>query len=317
MKPYQISLVLAVLVVTSTSSTAVAEAKNMANASGKEMIDMVIASVNGEPITLSDMSKRLKISTPLSASTIASDKNLSLALDQLILEKLVQEEAKTRNVKVPEEDIDRYLQEIALQNKLSSDDFIKALEKEGGNIKEYKEQIRLEILRSRIAAVVVRSGVSVSESEVKEYLDSHSEITTGGTKYRLQQLMVGKDHENGSKIISEAGRQLQSGAEFDAIASKLSTPTSGGSDLGIVAQEDLSQQVLRAIEDLDEESISEVIETDAGYYIYRVVAKFDPSSEGKLNNQVRRVLEKEKSQSRLETFFRNDLLQNHAVEKLL
>ncbi|MCB0319384.1 MAG: SurA N-terminal domain-containing protein, partial [Bdellovibrionales bacterium] len=154
------------------------------------LLDGIAASVGGAPITLQEVIARAQLMSskrgtgestfvlPKTFSDAGRDPAVQSALEQLIAERLLKLEAKERRVDVSSEEIDRYLDRVAQQNNLTRDEFFSALQSEGRSLDQYKKQVELDILRTKLAGSIVREGVSVSEKEIDEYLEEKSDLSS-------------------------------------------------------------------------------------------------------------------------------------------
>jgi peptidyl-prolyl cis-trans isomerase SurA len=246
----------------------------------------------------------------------------------LIFEKLIEEEAVTKRITTTDSDIEDYLNEVASRNGLSRKDFEKALAAEGRTLEAYKQQVRLDILRTRLASAMTRGGVSISDKEVDEYIESHPELLQSGETVKLRQIVVsssGRDSTALEARSAEILKALDDGEKFADVASRFSEGphASDGGLIGIVAAKDLSEDISSAISSLDPGEWSSPVESEAGIQIFFVEQRFDGSEEGEnsasdaVREEVRQSLQQQKSQEKLSSFFSNELYKNHAVDKKL
>ncbi len=139
------------------------------------VIDFIVASVNGKPITLSEVAARANTPTPKTPTDASNDPAIQSALQQVILEYLLRAEARERRLSASPEEVERYVDRVAQQNQLSREEFAKALAAEGKNIERYKSQVEMDILRTKLASNLIRDGISISDKEVDEYLTQNGE----------------------------------------------------------------------------------------------------------------------------------------------
>jgi len=118
---------------------------------------IIVASVNGEPIT------RIKLIRELESQ---SGKR---ALETIISKTLVLQEAKKKNISVREEEIDKEIQKIEENLKSQGQKLEDILKLQGTTIETVKEQIKLNLLMKKI----LQKDINVSEKEVSEYIDKN------------------------------------------------------------------------------------------------------------------------------------------------
>lgn len=298
-------------------------------------IDAVIATVDEHPITLSDLGKRLSPPRKMSLSQVGSDEEARLALDRLIFEKLIHLESEKRNVHVSDDEINSYVEEVAKRNGLEISDFEAALKKEGRNLADYKEEIKLQILRSKIASNYVRATSAVTDEEVDAYIKEHN-ITANSqpsdvTQVRLSQILISKEKhspEEAKKILGQISDALSEGRSFEELARKYSDSPEGaeGGSLGLIAEKDLSPEIFDATVGIVPGNVSGVITTDNGYRLVRLDERINPRGEENkkeskeevaqsVRAQVRKQLEQERLTSKMASFFESEISKLHTVEK--
>jgi len=133
-----------------------------------KIIDKVVASVNGEPITSYEINQtynQLKI-----------DK--IKALNYLIDKKILEEEIKKRGISVDEFDVENTLEKIAQKNGMSLFEF-KSVLKERGELEKLTLQIKENLLKEKLFSQIVNSNLRVSDEEIKNYYQNYkNEFTT-------------------------------------------------------------------------------------------------------------------------------------------
>jgi len=292
------------------------------------VVDAVVATVDDKPITLSELRSRLVPPRHLSLAEAKRDQEALKTLDALILEKLIEQEAAAKRISATDADIEEYLNEVAKRNTLSKAEFEKALLAEGRSLSGYKQQVRLDILKTRLISSMARGGVSVSDAEVDEYVRSHSETNQTGESVKLRQIFIssfGRDATTLEARATEVSQALEAGDGFAEIAQRFSEGphASEGGLIGVVATSDLSESVANTVASLDEGEWSTPVESDGGLQIFFVEQRFENSDDQEenqneeLRNEARQSLQQQKSQEKLSSFFSSELYKNHAVDKKL
>lgn len=248
---------------------------------GKEL-DEITAYVNDEIITKSDVDF---IVGPLyakyknSLSEIETQEKLKKArldaLQQLIDRKLVLQEARKKEIKVNEEDLEKRFNE--LKSKFSSTkEFEEALKKDSMSVYELKENIKEQLMIQEISKKEVASNVAVSPKEIEEYYESHLSEFGEPEKVMISHILIKK--KEGVEVqekIQAVYMEVKKNADFAALARQHSEGPNAdkGGDLGFI----IRGQMLKGIEDaafsLGAGEVSGIIETDIGYHIIKVHAK--------------------------------------------
>ena len=311
-----VPLLLLTLVPAATLSTS-------AFASDKEiLIDAVVASVDGNPITLSQLGKRLSPPRALSLKEASIDPDARLALDGLIQEQVIREEAALQRVAVSPAEVEDYLREVGLRNQLTLEELEKVIVDEGRTLNDYKRTVEIEILKTKLVSRFARSGAGVTEQEARDYIEENKHLSESGSKMKLSQIVVysGEDTEAAKEKISKVEELLKNGESFRAVASQLSDgpEASEGGALGVIAEKDLNPLIFDAVFTLEEGERSEVVESAAGFHIFRVEERFvdqDEEASERLLDEVKQMLGKRKIELRVNSYLSTELLKNHHIDK--
>jgi len=286
------------------------------------VIDSVVASVDGKPITLHDLENRLQQPRKLSLKEAAADVEVRHILDSAIMERLIEAEAENRKLKVSDAELIAYIEEVARRNQLTAEAFAMAVKAQNRDWETYREQIRIDILRTKLTSQLAQSGLGVTEDEIKTYLEEHPEYSKAGSKLRLRQIFIsfqGRSQDEAHKRMNEARAKVEQGASFAKTAAEYSDgpEASEGGLLGVVAEEDLSGAIFDAVFSLKQGQMSQIVAGEDGLRAFWVERRFAAQEEPQqeLFNEVKKMLERRKMEERIENFFTNELQRLHAVDK--
>ncbi len=286
-----------------------------------EPLDAIVATVDADPITLSDLNEMIKPLPPVKISELKTNAIAQKALDGLIAERLLQAEAETNRVSVSEADVNTYVQEVAKKNGLELPAFKEALLQEGKNFDQYKRQVRFEILKTRLAGSIMEQGGGVTDQEIANYIQENYNSPSAENKIHLQQIVLFKEeHSQGeaTQILTKIKNEADSDESFSAAAKKFSESpdASEGGDLGEVIEKDLNPTIFSAVLTLEDGEISEIVETELGYHLLRVISRSGTEkNREQLEETVRKQLDRKKLEERFQAYFTNEIYKNHTVEK--
>ena len=292
-------------------------------------LDAIVASIDDKPIALSDVTNRMKPPTKLSVKEASENPDFQRALDAIILEQLVELEAGQRRLTVSDEEITEYLNEIAKRNSLTREEFLTALKRENHSEEEYRTQVKIDILRSKLASSLSRGAVAVSDAEIEAELSKDEVKPTSGEIVTLRQILISSEKhtdDDAQRIIKELQEKLSDGEKFDelALSHSESPESSDGGSLGAIPEEDLQRDVLAAVHDLDVGDVSDVTHSPLGYHLFlleeRNEAQADVESEKaspseQQREQIRNALKQKKLETKMAEFFSSELYKLHSVDK--
>src|SRR5882672_11416436 len=188
------SLFIAALAMATAAASAQRPAVSTAAPPRVIAIDRVIAVVNDEAITQYELDDARRIvvqqlkqqNVPQPASDVL-DKQV---LERMITERALLQYAKDSGIKVDDTQIERAIQRIAEDNKLTVDGLRQALSKEGVPYVKYREDVRREIIVQRLREREVDARITVSDAEVENYPATAKAQLGGEAEYRLAHILV-------------------------------------------------------------------------------------------------------------------------------
>jgi peptidyl-prolyl cis-trans isomerase SurA len=248
------------------------------------LLDRVVAIVNDEALTQFEIDEQKKsILTQMKAQNVTPpapdvlDKQL---LDRLITERAIVQFAKENGVRVDDTQVERTILRIAQDNKMSAEEFRRALEKEGIAYDKYREDIRKEMVIQRLRDREVDSHISVSDSEVDAFIASQNTQNGGSdVEYRLAHILVivperasPEQIEGKRRRAEEALNQLRSGADFAQVAAGFSDAPDAlqGGALGWRPAARLPTVFAEPIKEMKPGEVSKVLRSATGFHIVKL-----------------------------------------------
>ncbi|MDQ7031662.1 MAG: SurA N-terminal domain-containing protein [Desulfonauticus sp.] len=141
-----------------------------------EVVDRIVAIVDGEIITLMDLNQRLKPYLKQFQGRILTDQDKKIILklkkkilDQMIDDILIKKVAEKYKLKVSDLEVKNYIDKIREENGLTLDEFKKQLKLQGLTYKQFYNKVKDDMLRNRIVSALVRRKVVVTDEEILNY----------------------------------------------------------------------------------------------------------------------------------------------------
>jgi len=252
-------------------------------AAGPVEVDRIVAVVNSEVITLSDLRQRVaQVSRQLSrqGTTLPSTDVLEKqVLERQIMERLQLQLANETSLRVDDLTLDRAVGRIADSNKMSMTQFRKALEQDGLSWERFREEVRNEMLLTRVREREVESRIVVSDAEVSNFL-AHPENATGQEEYNLSHILFrapdGATPEQLARLrtkAEEVAARVARGEPFDKLAASYSDAPDAltGGNLGWRGADRLPSLFAEAVTSLKPGESTPILRSAAGFHIVRVV----------------------------------------------
>ena len=283
---------------------------------GAKIIERIIARVNNEIITQSQYDEELAnlreqlakqySGAELEAQVREQSKNL---LRDMIDQSLMVQKAKDLDINV-ETDVIKQLDELRKQNKLATlEDLETAVEKEGLNYEDYKDQIRRNLLVREVISREVGSRIQMSREEARKFYDAHKDEFKSPGMVHLGQILISTEKrkpEEAEKLANEALAELKAGQRFSDVAKKYSDGPGAeqGGDVGYAKEGTLAPDIAAVIAKLDVNEFSNPIQTKYGYIILKVSERYSPGIPKfeEVEQRVDEVLYEQRMQPRLREY---------------
>ncbi|HBX41283.1 MAG TPA: molecular chaperone SurA [Marinobacter adhaerens] len=252
----------------------------------RKLLDQVVAIVDEDVILQTELEARINtITSRLSAQGTALPPRQVLeerVLDQLITESIQMQMADRAGMRISDNELNETMANIAERNGMSLAQFENQLAAEGVSYNQAREQIRKEMLTSRVQQRQVGNRVRVTDREVENYLESLEARGGNNAQYRLAYIFVSVDDPSDEAEV-EAAREkaerlrneIASGRDFREVAvaeSDASNALEGG-DMGWRAEGQLPSLVAPVVPELPVGEPSEVLENNSGFHLVMVMDK--------------------------------------------
>ena len=250
------------------------------------VVDRVVAVVNKEIITLSEVEKRI----PPLKETMVTEHRLEKqermqaicreVLERLIEEKLIDQEAKRTGIKISGKDIEATVEEVKRRNNASQEDLEKALAVEGLTIETYKKQIEKTLQRQKLINWEVKVEEKPGEKELREFYQNNISRYRTNETYRPGQILFAIPKGATPEEIREIRKRCQNvlekirgGEDFGEMALLYSEDASNKDrgDLGYFRKGELLPVFEREALHLKVGEVSGIIRTDFGFHIIKLL----------------------------------------------
>lgn len=249
-----------------------------------ELVDRIVAIVNDDVITLSELDEALEPYAGQIRDSVPGPKEehemlhklRQDILNTLIDQKLTDQESRRLGVSVPESEVDQKIEQIRGAELLTEEELVKALQGQGYTLEEYRNRIKEQILRIKLINIEVKSKIAITEQEIRDYYEEHKEAYQEITKYHLRTILI---RVPSSATVDEIGHALKrmevvvkkfkAGTPFEELAKQYSEDTTAkeGGDLGLFHLEELSTEFQETVRGMKEGEISPILQTPPGYQV--------------------------------------------------
>ncbi|MDH5510492.1 MAG: peptidylprolyl isomerase [Nitrospinota bacterium] len=246
-----------------------------------EIVDRIVANVNGSIILLSEVEGKLATLRELKYRQGVDIPEESLTerkvLSEMIDEKLITSYAKEKEISIKESEVDLAVQNIKERNNLSDEDFDQAMKAQGTSLEKFREELKNQILVQRVMKLEV-DIVTPTENDAKSYYERHAEEFMGEGRVRARHILIkipAEGEEAAKQKILSIREKIKSGASFADMAKEYSNDPSGptGGELGWFHMGDVVQAFGKAAFALKPGMMSQPVRTGFGYHLIQVLEK--------------------------------------------
>jgi peptidyl-prolyl cis-trans isomerase SurA len=302
----------------------------LAPARADQIVDRVIATVDGDPITMQDLRRYAAASgTTLPADdSPQSQEAKRKVLQKLIDEKVMDHEMST--IPVEEEQVDRFIAQFEAGNHITDEELRAQLAQHGISYDAYRKRARREVQKLLMIQRQVQDKIVITESQIQAYYKSHlADFTASEERFRLAQILIAVDPVAAPPAVVEAARakaeavrkRALKGDNFAELAARYSdddSKTQGG-ELGYFKPDDINEQILAAISKLKAGQVSPVIKTSHGFHIVKVEehqqAGVRPLAD--VHELIRQKLGQQQMEAQFRHWVNTELIKDHSVQTYL
>lgn len=249
-------------------------------------LDKVVAIVDDDIIMDSELQRRLDL---VKGQTAKAKVNLpdaaqlrSQVLERLIVESIQLQIAERAGMRLSDQELTQTIEKIAQQNKMSMAQFKKALETDGVDYNEAREQIRREKITAEVQRYRVGSQIQISDQDIDAFLRSSQGQSATAEEYHLSHIMVQvpsqpsrDDLKKAEARAADMVKQLKNGADFKQMAIALSEGRNAlnGGDLGWRKTAELPSIFADVVPGMKNGEVLGPIKSSSGFHIIKLEEK--------------------------------------------
>lgn len=251
-----------------------------------KVIEQLITVIDGEPYTLSNLQNYAK--SRMGRDFPTSDLNQingddRQVLEQFITDKLLDAEIREAGIRVSDNDVEQYIEQIKAKNRLTDDDLKTALEREGQTLASYRASVKSELEKTELINRQVRAKVSITNEDVERYYKLNASKYRGDDRARIRHILLSLPEKASADAVKAAEakaadiyRRIKAGEDFAKLAGEFSEGAghADGGDIGWVRRGSLIGGLEEvAFTKLSVGQVSEPFRTTMGIHIVKLEAR--------------------------------------------
>lgn len=221
-----------------------------------ELIDRIVADVNGHPITYSEVQSKVRkgVSVEISAYPLEGSQDpYVLALHDRINLELILQRAEELELSISDEELESEIEKFVQRRKLTKAGLKQALSQEGLTYEQYKNDWRKQMIISQFQGREILPSIKISDKDLEAYYLQNEGNLGESIRVHLRQIRIKGSSE---KLVNKVYNELQAGLSFEKgvmlYSDDLSSKKNGGlmpelllKDLASVFQEPISKLEIR------------------------------------------------------------------------
>ena len=259
-----------------------------ASPSAARTADFIVALVNSEPVTNSEIRRRVQRAVQQLAQRggpqPTRDQIIAEVMELVITERAQLQHAVDVGVRVSDGDVDEAERAVAAQNQLSREDFRRRLVQDAGtDVAQFRTELRRELTLQRLQEREVISKVTVSEADIDNHLrDQRPASNPNALELNLGHVLVAVPEGASEAQVQalkakadEAARRARAGEDIAVLARELSDAperTRGGT-FGMRPASRLPELFVNGVQNLPVGAVAGPLRSPAGFHVLKVVEK--------------------------------------------
>jgi len=255
--------------------------------------DFIVVVVNSEPVTNHEVqAMRLRIWRDMSArgATAPSDAQLTQqALDMLINEKAQLQLAQEQGIRIEDDQIDQAEANVAANNQLGREAFRERLVRQGITIAAFREQLRQQLILSRLREREVNARIRITDLEIDQFLrEQNQSVQNGPAELNIGMILVAVPEnaspsevqalERKAQDIARRARDGENFAQLARVHSQTSDKGASGGEMGLRPADRYPDLFVNAIGSLPVQAVAGPVRSGAGFHILKLLDRRQPSA---------------------------------------
>ena len=255
--------------------------------STQRQADFIVAVVNAEPITNSEVrTKLLRAEQQLSQQGAAMPPRAELArqvLERLITDKAQLQLARESGIRADDNAVEGAVQTVARQNQISVEELRQRLRADGIAYSQFQSDLRDELMVSRLRQREIEPKVIVSELEIDQFLrEQEGKAGASSLELNLAQILVPvPENASAAQVATlqakaqQVADRARAGTDFTALVNEVSDAAARatGGQMGLRSADRYPPLFVEATSKLSTGGIAGPLRSEAGFHVLKVIEK--------------------------------------------
>lgn len=250
--------------------------------------DFIVAVVNSEPVTnqeVQTLGQRLQREAQAQGRQLDASEAKRLALEQLINDKAQIQQARDAGIVIDEEAVDQAEASVASNNQLTREALRQRLQQDGVALSIFREQLRNQLLLTRVREREVEGRIRISDIEVEQFLQEQlkAQGARAPADLNLAMILIAVPENSSEAQVKplqaqalDLVRRARSGESFAELAKAFSQSADRGANggaMGLRPADRYPELFVQAVAALPVGGVSEVLRSGAGFHVLKVLER--------------------------------------------
>jgi len=258
-------------------------------AAASRIVERIVALVDNEIILLSELEKRGASAgvPPAKEEDFMSEARRQQALErvlwQMIDDLLVKKKAGEMKINVENIEVERAIDNVALQNGVSRAGLFEAIRKQGLTVDGYRRDIRRQLLKHKVMSLKVRGRVRISDEEARRFYNGQVREVRSGDAFVGAHIVIKVPPSAGAatvaarrRVADKALEKLREGVPFEEVAAEMSEDEGTAQSGGVIGRHmpgEIRPELDRAYLDMEPGEISGPVRSSMGFHILKLIER--------------------------------------------
>lgn len=249
-----------------------------------------VAFVNDDVITLYELNNRIEELTGKTSEELQSAdeqqffKTREEILDLIIEERMLKEKVKELEIEITAKDIDSYIEYVKQNNKLTQEDLVEQLKREGITYEKFRGKVKDDLERRSLVEREIREKLIITEEQIAAYYESNKKTYEKPGTAHIASIFLVPDEQDSQAELDELKKKgeaiierISRGEKFEELAKEFSNGPGAkdGGDLGTINLTDVDPKILEVINYLKDGEVSKPVDMGNRIQIVKLIKKVE------------------------------------------
>jgi peptidyl-prolyl cis-trans isomerase SurA len=266
----------------------------------EQLVDRIVAIVNGVPVLMSEVQKKVDSGPLVVISEYPADENSPIynrALNDAINWKMATLKADELSIEIDDAEVEKEIEQTQKRFNLTREQLKQRLVSDGSTFDEYFEDTRDFLRLKRFQGRVIQPLIKITDRDLETHYLKKSGSVSEAVDLKLKQILVSVSGDSSKDMIAAKEKlaytvyqKLSDGAPFEELARVYSDDPKArenGGELPLMKLVDLNKAIQSEVGSLEPGQFTKPIKTGLGWHIFLLEEKKFSTNKNFLANKTK------------------------------